>query len=201
MVDRLYLRDILPVPHASNSLAFDWQSNQCESRPQGTGSFRECAIIRDRKESWFRLHFQNLTGIEADNLHLGNFLFSSLQVSFSRWLNTTFTKGEIWEVNFSQAIFRNVTFDGTDLRGSSFVGTQFEDCAFLNVTMQDINFREARFTRTRFENAKCHQCDFGGANFIDSTPAGDFEGSYYNVETRFPFSWLDASNMGFVYKK
>lgn len=75
-------------------------------------------------------------------------------------------------IDFTNCIFRDITFKriayNNVLSDADFSSSKFYNCTFDGMDMRGSSFREASLERTRFEGAILNQCDFSKATITDS---------------------------------
>lgn len=85
--------------------------------------------------------------------------------------------------DFQETVIRRAVFRGCRMTGTDFTRSTLEDAVFENCTCSYANFSGSRFRRCAFENVQCREsafslcrlekfrireCDFTGAEFLDT---------------------------------
>jgi pentapeptide repeat protein/NACHT conflict system protein len=117
-----------------------------------------------REENYFKLSFQELTGLNlaGANLHKALFISSDFQTtSFSgcnfenaRFENCTFENSILKRCNFREAKFKNCNFNNAILDSSIFDYTEFQNCNFESANFDHVNYIGVSFLSCNFKNSK-----------------------------------------------
>ena len=192
----------IPVLNSDQLKAkFDRTSRVCLPAENGPNrGWGECGSIKDMSLDLVSLHNTSMMGAALSSSQFNSFVFSQLDLGFSRWNDVQFISGQMAVIGAFQSNFENVTFEDTDITGARFLGAKFTNCIFKNVRLTDVFFNNASFDKVRFEKVTCYNCDFRGAVFSDSHLDGDFEFTYYNERTLLPLAWDELKAKGFSFK-
>jgi len=173
-------------------------------------TFNDCSFERAvfDKVMFYRMQLSGCRFYQAvvnDCLFL-QLSLARLDVSHSRWVNSTFLDGHLDQTDFTHARLANCSFVDMTLTALCLHSSQLEDCVFAGSTkalqadfrlarLKNCNFRQVPLTGAQFNGAQAGACDFSEADLTGANlTAMDARGCLF-IRTHLADARLEQANL------
>lgn len=112
--------------------------------------------------------FRFTQGCEGSQAIFRNMLVHDFKVPGVTLVDADFRSFDCIRGNFSDTIFSQATFTGSNLRFVDFNQAVFDACRFFNVLFVDCNFERADIYHSHFHNCTFMRCNFRLAELTDA---------------------------------